>query len=415
MVQGATTAGAGNGGKPQHYVAAPSSANELYVVIRALGVSMSGRVEATVESEPFDALEGAVGYLQNGGVALVGGFSNGDGGGVVGGGRGGKKSGVGYGSGRGRGRPSAALVELRKSRGATYELPVETQVWHVAGVSQRGNADARLMVVRLNDLKGNLSAGALLGANGAARVGVEGGAAPAVAVTNARSNGATTSAALSSQVADGLPFVDAKTFGTRVDPFMIRPNISKAAFRALLVRAIGENLADDREIYPVLDKADVQLQVANSVQYHVLAIRAPGHEPGDFYMAVDDQGRAYVRADRAKSVQTKPKHGCAFELLCQFPSLVQLKTCRCIYQEGVLYVIVFPRVAKVRSLQLSTMNPSVDERSGQQRDAIANPAVLEASGLNGAQGSRGEKRKLEDWESDDDEEPSNKTASLAVE
>ena len=404
------TAPGGGGGASASRPQAPNGAGavplayDMFVVIRALGMSMSGRVEALVESEPFDTLEGAIGCLQQG-VALGSGFISGDTSG-----RGRRLNAY----ARGRGRPSSALAELRRSRGATYELPVNTQVWHVAGAPQRGNSDARYMVVRLIDLKGNLLTEPYGISNGGRGAGANAGGAPnRELAVNARNALPTTS--IRSQVADGLPFVDAKTFGARSDPYILRPNISKAAFRALLVRAIGENLADDREIYPVLDKSDVQLQVANSVQYHVLAIRAPGHAPGDFYMAVDDQGRAYVRADQAKSVQEKSKHGRSFELLCQFPSLVQLKTCRCIYQEGVLYIIVFPRTAKVRPLKLSATNPAGEKSSAQQSgDAIVDPAVLAANVLDTEQGGSGDKRKLEDWESEDDE-PVTKTANVAVE
>jgi hypothetical protein len=161
-----------------------------------------------------------------------------------------------------------------------------------------------------------------------------------------------------SQIAEGVPYVEAKMFGqTTVDPFILRPNISKSAFRTLLLRAVGKYLADAREPYPVLAKSDVQLQVAQlsqGVQYHVLAIRALGHAMSDFSMSIDDQGRTFVRADPAQPQNPNPKYGRPFELLCQFPSLVHLQSCRCIYQEDVLYIIVFPRNAKSRSLRFST-------------------------------------------------------------
>ena len=143
------------------------------------------------------------------------------------------------------------------------------------------------------------------------------------------------------------------------DPFILRPNVSKAVFRTLLLRAVGKYLADEREPYPVIPKSDVQLQVAEStdgVQYHVLAIRALGHTAVDFSMAIDDQGRTFVRADPAPQQQyTNPKVGRPFELLCQFPSLVQVQTCRCIFQDEVLYIIVYPRTANSRSLRLSSL------------------------------------------------------------
>ena len=351
-----------------------------FCVIRAIGISALGRVEATIESEGFDTLEGAVGWLQRGGgeraKALSATASKG-------------KNALGK-MNKGRGRPAMSGIDvLRRQREVMYELPIETQVWHVAGASQRVGADSRLMVVRLSALKGNAS-----------EPGFQDSEEGDMMIGETRNVGAGSSKALPMQIADGLPFVDAKTFGARVDPFMIRPNISKAAFRALLVRAIGENLADDREPYPVLDKSNVQLQVANGVQYHVLAIRAPGHAPGDFSMAVDDQGRAYVRADEAFPAPIDPKQGRAFELLCQFPSLVQLKTCRCIYQEGVLYIIVFPRLASARPLRLT----ATDSTGKSTSDGAELAGIENASG----------KHRREEWESDDDE-PFAKTAALAAE
>jgi len=60
-----------------------------------------------------------------------------------------------------------------------------------------------------------------------------------------------------------------------------------------------------------------------------------------------------VRADPANPPNADENLGKPFELLCQFPCLVHLQTCRCIYQKNVLYIIAYPRNPKSRSLRLS--------------------------------------------------------------
>jgi hypothetical protein len=331
---------------------------DRYVVIRAMRLGEDGGVLVIAESEPFKTLEAAIGFSERRAMMVKnsGGLNGGQG---VGYGDGYGVGGVGGGSG-GRKR------RLFDSRAPTYELPLDAQVWHAVGTSRQhtSQADARLMVTKVSSLVGRLVK------NGSKKlhVGERGHSAAmhAMGLTDAEAanfargtealnnnNATETFGSRDVQIAEGVPFVDAKMFGQCRDPFMIRPNVSKSAFRTLLLRAVGKYLADEREPFPVLPQSEVQLQIANSVPYNVLAIRAPGHAPGDFSMSIDDQGRAFVRADPANPPNADENLGKPFELLCQFPCLVHLQTCRCIYQKNVLYIIAYPRNPKSRSLRLS--------------------------------------------------------------
>jgi len=331
---------------------------ERYVVIRAMGLSVDGKVEAVVESEAFPTLEAAIGhseYLAHTVRARGGGRGNG--------GRNGKKG-------------------MKASRMTICELPVDTQVWHVTQTSIPGPAyrtEGQLMVTMLSSLCGRVVSKSRNGVLDESEFVYNGG--------SGGRQGRNGDDADAPQIAEGIPYVKAKMFGQKTsDPFMLRPNISKTAFRTLLLRAVGKYLADDREPYPVLAKSDVQLQVAqvaHGVQYHVLAIRALGHAAADFSMSIDDQGRTFVRADPARPPNPNPKLGRPFELLCQFPSLVHLQTCRCIYQDDVLYIIVYPRNAKSRSLRLS----SAEIGNSSLPESLRNPAT--GAGVETADGSSG--------------------------
>ena len=321
-------------------------------MIRATRLSEDGGVRVIAESEPFKTLEAAIGFSERRAMMVKnsGGLNSGQG--------------VGYGDGYGGGGGSGGRKRrLFDSRAPTYELPMDAQVWHAVGTSRQhtSQADAHLMVTKVSSLVGRLVK------NGSKKLHVgDGGHVAAMGLTDAEAaNFARGTEALNNnnateifrsrdvQIAEGVPFVDAKMFGQCRDPFMIRPNVSKSAFRTLLLRAVGKYLADEREPFPVLPQSEVQLQIANSVPYNVLAIRAPGHAPGDFSMSIDDQGRAFVRAEPANPPNADENLGKPFELLCQFPCLVHLQTCRCIYQKNVLYIIAYPRNPKSRSLRLS--------------------------------------------------------------
>ena len=328
---------------------------DRYVVIRAMRLGEDGGVLVIAESEPFKTLEAAIGFSERRAMMVKnsGGLNGGQGVGY----------GDGYGVGGGGGGSGGRKRRLFDSRAPMYELPLDAQVWHAVGTSRQhtSQADAHLMVTKVSSLVGRLVK------NGSKKLHVgDGGHAAAMGLTDAEAaNFARGTEGLNNnnateifgsrdvQIAEGVPFVDAKMFGQCRDPFMIRPNVSKSAFRTLLLRAVGKYLADEREPFPVLPQSEVQLQIANSVPYNVLAIRAPGHAPGDFSMSIDDQGRAFVRADPANPPNADENLGKPFELLCQFPCLVHLQTCRCIYQKNVLYIIAYPRNPKSRSLRLS--------------------------------------------------------------
>lgn len=329
---------------------------DRYVVIRAMGLGEDGGVLVIAESEPFKTLEAAIGFSERRAM-LVKNSGRLNGGQGVG-------YGVGYNGGGGGG--GGRNRRLFDSRAPTYELPLDAQVWHAVGTSRQhtSQADAHLMVTKVSSLVGRL----VKNESKKLHAGDGGNAAAlhAMGLTDAEAaNFARGTEALNNnnatemfgsrdvQIAEGVPFVDAKMFGQCRDPFMIRPNVSKSAFRTLLLRAVGKYLADERKPFPVLPRSEVQLQIANSVPYNVLAIRAPGHAPGDFSMSIDDQGRAFVRADPANPPNADENLGKPFELLCQFPCLVHLHTCRCIYQKNVLYIIAYPRNPKSRSLRLS--------------------------------------------------------------
>ena len=337
MSQAGTSTKAGRG----------ADGRERFVVIRAMGLSVDGKVEAVVESEAFPTLEAAIGHSEYLAQTVRA--------------RGGVRGNVGRNGGK---------KGMKASRTTICELPVDTQVWHVTPTNIPGPAyrnEGQLMVTLLSSLCGRVVSKSRNGVLDESEFAYNNGHG----VRSARNGGD----AEAPQIADGIPYVKAKIFGQKTaDPFMLRPNISKAAFRTLLLRAVGKYLADDREPYPVLAKSDVQLQVAqvaHGVQYHVLAIRALGHSAADFSMSIDDQGRTFVRADPAQPPNSNPKLGRPFELLCQFPSLVHLQTCRCIYQDDVLYIIVYPRNAKSRSLRLS----SAEIRNTSLPESIRNTAT----------------------------------------
>ena len=328
---------------------------DRYVVIRATGLGEDGGVRVIAESEPFKTLEAAIGFSERRAMLVK------NSGGLNGGQGAGHRDG-GYGGGGGVGGRKRRF----DSRAPTYELPLDAQVWHAVGTSRQhtSQADAHLMVTKVSSLVGRLVKNG--SKNLHARDGGYAAAMHAMGLKDAEAakfsrgidalnnnNATETFGSRDVQVAEGVPFVDAKMFGQCRDPFMIRPNVSKSAFRTLLLRAVGKYLADEREPFPVLPRSEVQLQIGNSVPYNVLAIRAPGHAPGDFSMSIDDQGRVFVRADPANPPNADENLGKPFELLCQFPCLVHLQTCRCIYQKNVLYIIAYPRNAKSRSLRLS--------------------------------------------------------------
>jgi len=329
---------------------------DRYVVIRAMRLSEDGGVQVIAESEPFRTLEAAIGFSERRAMMVRN----------AGGLKGGNNGGLGYGDGFGSGGVSGRKRRLFDGRAPMYELPLDARVWHAVGTSRQhtSQADAHLMVTKVASLAGRLvkngtkklhagdkDAAAAMHAMGLTDAEAAYVARGTEALNN--NNSEEMFASQDAQIAEGVPFVDAKMFGQCQDPFMIRPNVSKSAFRTLLLRAVGKYLADEREPYPLLPQSEVQLQIANSVPYNVLAIRAPGHAPGDFSMSIDDQGRVFVRADPANLPSADENFGKPFELLCQFPCLVHLQTCRCIYQKNVLYIIAYPRNAKSRSLRLS--------------------------------------------------------------
>ena len=301
-----------------------------YVVVRGVGISVDGVAEVVVETAPFETVRDAIHRAEY--------FANWTR--IKGEARDWRD--------RERNLPHAndrrlLSLPVGVALGESFEVPLDTQVWYVARhgniAPAPGYNNTQYMVMEMKTFIGLTS-------------------------VQSRQQGIQSIGAMQSaenlQIVDGIPYVEAKIFGKQVhDPFILRPNVSKAVFRTLLLRAVGKYLADEREPYPVIPKSDVQLQVAEStdgVQYHVLAIRALGHTAVDFSMAIDDQGRAFVRADPAPQQQyTNPKVGRPFELLCQFPSLVQVQTCRCIFQDEVLYIIVHPRTANSRSLRLSSL------------------------------------------------------------
>lgn len=300
-----------------------------YVVVRGVGVSVDGVAEVVVETAPFETVQDAINraeyfttWTRNRGETA--GWRD-----------------------RERNLPrdngsSSLSLPAGVALGTSFEAPMNTRVWYVARHGNtapvQGYSNRQYMVMEVKAFIG-------------------------LTTLQSRQQGVQSIRAVQTvenlQIADGVPYVEAKIFGKRAhDPFILRPNVSKAVFRTLLLRAVGKYLADEREPYPVLPKSDVQLQVAEStdgVQYHVLAIRALGHTAVDFSMAIDDQGRTFVRADPPPQQHPNPKVGRPFELLCQFPSLVQVQTCRCIFQDDVLYIIVYPRTANSRSLRLSSL------------------------------------------------------------
>ena len=300
-----------------------------YVVVRGVGLSVDGVAEVVVETAPFETVQDAINraeyfttWTRNRGK-------------------------VGW-RDRERNLPrengsSSLSLPAGVALGTSFEVPMSTRVWYVARHGNtapvQGYSNSQYMVMEVKAFVGLTTLESRQQSVQSIR-----------AVVQTMEN---------VQIADGVPYVEAKIFGKRAhDPFILRPNVSKAVFRTLLLRAVGKYLADEREPYPVLPKSDVQLQVAEStdgVQYHVLAIRALGHTPVDFSMAIDDQGRTFVRADPAPQPHPNPKVGRPFELLCQFPSLVQVQTCRCVFQDDVLYIIVYPRTANSRSLRLSSL------------------------------------------------------------
>ena len=295
-----------------------------YVVIRATGLTTDGRARATVESEAMETLERAIEATTRLERARA---------------RSGGKGGKGK-----RTRPAC-------------EFPVETTVWHVDRREDGGAPraeDGEFMVTLLSSVRRYMTQPPLKRArehgHGAPPTSKDGRAS-----TELRSG----HDAVHAQIAPGVPFVEAKIFGqTADDPFMIRPNISNETFRTLLGRAVGKYLAEEREPYPVLPKQDAQIQIAHGAHgmaCHVLAIRALGHSSADFSMSLDEQGCLYVRCEPAEIRPSDPasKVGRPFEMVCQFPTLVDLLTCRCVYQNEVLYVIAYPRSPKSRALRLS--------------------------------------------------------------
>ena len=295
-----------------------------YVVIRATGLTTDGRARATVESEAMETLERAI----EASARLE----------------------------RARARSGGKGGKGKRTRPAC-EFPVETTVWHVDRREDGGAPraeDGEFMVTLLSSVRRYMTQPPLKRArehgHGAPPTSKDGRAS-----TELRSG----HDAVHAQIAPGVPFVEAKIFGqTADDPFMIRPNISNETLRTLLGRAVGKYLAEEREPYPVLPKQDAQIQIAHGAHgmaCHVLAIRALGHSSADFSMSLDEQGCLYVRCEPAEIRPADPasKVGRPFEMVCQFPTLVDLLTCRCVYQNEVLYVIAYPRSPKSRALRLS--------------------------------------------------------------
>lgn len=354
-MRGENVAGMSRANDPGESARAGPSRGARYVVLHVVGLSVDGRVRATVESGAWGTLEEAIAHS----VRLE--------------------------ESR-RSRKRAKLAEFSvgvegnaaSATNAVWELPLETKVWHVERPPglPRSKEDGEFMVATVASVQPHFPMKIL-------------DAVPAVRDLP-RSAATDPSAPVVDQFAQidkGVPFVEAKIFGQKIlDPFNLRPCVSTATFRTLVTRAIGKYLAEEREPFPVLPKQDAQIQIANGtqgMQCHVLAIRALGHGTTDFSISVDEMGRVYVRCEAANPLPVDPSLGRPFELVCQFPTLIDLHTCRCVYQRDVLYVIAYPRLPKSRSLRLSTMGAPQVKKA--EANTAAQPAVFaKESPTNGA-------------------------------
>ena len=156
-----------------------------------------------------------------------------------------------------------------------------------------------------------------------------------------------------------VPFVSAEILGG--DPAVVPTPPTLDAYHTLRGQVIGGVEKSRRSpSLPPPPKSHAQFQLATEKHpYHVLAIRCGERcDPGDFSIRLNDRGYAYMKAapadaDAARAAERRGetweaagmKEG--FELVTQFPGLVDELSTQSVFKDGVLFVVAAPRTANV--------------------------------------------------------------------
>ena len=145
------------------------------------------------------------------------------------------------------------------------------------------------------------------------------------------------------------------------DPAVVPTPPTLDAYHTLRGQVIGGVEKSRRSpSLPPPPKSHAQFQLATEKHpYHVLAIRCGERcDPGDFSIRLNDRGYAYMKAapadaDAARAAERRGetweaagmKEG--FELVTQFPGLVDELSTQSVFKDGVLFVVAAPRTANV--------------------------------------------------------------------
>ena len=156
-----------------------------------------------------------------------------------------------------------------------------------------------------------------------------------------------------------IPFVSAEILGG--DPAVVPTPPTLEAYHNLRGQVMGGvEKSQNSPSLPPPPKSHAQFQLATEKHpYHVLAIRCGERcDPGDFSIRLNDRGYAYVKAAPRDAIAAKAaeergepweaagmKEG--FELVTQFPGLVDELSTQSVFKDGVLFVVAAPRTANV--------------------------------------------------------------------
>ena len=156
-----------------------------------------------------------------------------------------------------------------------------------------------------------------------------------------------------------IPFVSAEVLGG--DPAVMPTPPTLEAYHNLRGQVMGGvEKSQNSPSLPPPPGSHAQFQLATEKHpYHVLAIRCGERcDPGDFSIRLNDRGYAYVKAAPADAIAAKAaeergepweaagmKEG--FELVTQFPGLVDELSTQSVFKDGVLFVVAAPRTANV--------------------------------------------------------------------
>jgi hypothetical protein len=162
-----------------------------------------------------------------------------------------------------------------------------------------------------------------------------------------------------------IPFISAEILGG--DPAVVPTPPTLEAYHNLRGQVMGGVEKSQRSpSLPPPPGSHAQLQLATEKHpYHVLAIRCGERcDPGDFSIRLNDRGYAYVKAAPADAVAAKEaeergepweaagmKEG--FELVTQFPGLVDELSTQSVFKDGVLFVVAAPRTANVVAVDVA--------------------------------------------------------------